>query len=240
MTPTELAAELRRSLLRSDSGETRRKIRVLMAKCGWKKRTPERMQLLAAALEAERVFADTDISDVSLSPDRSVRLSLRSFRRLDAVFDAEWELQRYLGKDLSGLDAALPELGPFKLVDGYPRQVIYHWEGQKHRPDLVLRCSDGLYLAVELEVDDPPENAAIQVEKYVESVAKKHGPARGLLISAKPRTSGLETLIRNQLIDLNTRGIEAHWLWYKVSVDLRPVVSESTLLAASEQPNPIV
>ena len=214
------AAQAREKKTKGLSDLVARNVGTVVKKCGWKKRSQPRIDALQAALEDRGIYSFPDISDLSLDPSASVKFTRRpqAARPLAKIFGVEKGLQRFIHKYYAEVFRDVPGLKDLSLVGKEVKVLV---GSSERRMDLFLHDRDGTGVVVELKRGDPGRGAPNQLRAYMRAVKRSHGPVRGVLITAKPQTETLESVIRADIASQIER-YPIRWYWYSVEVDLQP------------------
>lgn len=195
----------------------RRRMRTVIDRCGWEKRSPQRMSDLNDALEAAGVFASPQPA-MSVDLDDWVRFTTSPSRdpELGLVFLKEKTLEDFVARYYQKLFEGWPGLEGAKLMKA---QHPVYVAGKKRIIDLLFMGADGAQIVVELKKGDPTMGALAQLRQYMDQVRPDEGPVRGVLISAPPRDAALARAMWSDL-DSDRRDYDVTWLWYDLKVDL--------------------
>ncbi len=204
----------------------RRRLRTVVRRCGWQRRTVARMATLEARLSEAGIHTSIDLEDLDISPDSTVWFSREPALKLDRIFRTEKALAYHLSKYPIAIERVLPDLGRLRLKAGgrLPERTI-RFEGVKLRPDLVFRSSNGHTVVAELKRGDPTLSAVAQLELYLRALTARGTPTIGLLVTATPRTRALRAQVSRQMNGLRGQGFDARWLLYDVLVQMRPATA---------------
>ena len=204
----------------------RRRLRTVVRRCGWQRRTVERMAELEAQLSEAGIHSSIDLEDLDISQDSTVWFSREPALKLDRVFRTEAALAYHLSKYPVAIQRVFPELGKLRLRAGgrLPERTI-RFEGAMLRPDLVFRSSTGDTVVAELKRGDPTLSAVGQLELYLRALTSQGSSVVGLLVSATPRRRALRTQVARQMDRLRNQVFDARWVLYDVQVQIRPATS---------------
>ena len=200
---------------------SRRKLSTVIGRCGWKKRSPQRLEKLDADLDRAGIYTSVDIEDLDVGLDTWVLFGREPFVELGHVFKrvlsgTSWQpIQNHLKGRFRSSDASAIGMGS-------KPERSFHDLGTPLRPDLVFKASNGTWVACELERGDPKRESVGQLEQYLRALdAHYAGPVAGLLITARPRAANLGRLIEGQMMNLRRSYPDVAWLTYDIRVSVQ-------------------
>jgi hypothetical protein len=224
-TPETCAANLSRELAEArmeGRSQVRRYIGTLIEDSGWQRRSSVRMSHLNAALLAEGLTTDVDVTDITLSTDTWVKFARSPFARrpIAAQFSNEEDFNTHLRDHHEVAFTGNTGLEGARLVGS---EVAVEYGGQQLSVDLVFEGADGVTLIVELEKGEPPGNAVMQLRSYLNAYRQKGvSSLRGILITGDPRSAQHELDILNALDGLRA-DYPVEWYQYSVNISLERV-----------------
>lgn len=140
---------------------TRRKLSTVLAQCGWKKRSPERLTELVALLGDKGLFSNPDILEINLPLDTSVTFGREPPTPLGQTIHPERALGYVLSRYPRHLQEAVPDLGHLKLYSGGAKpERTFYLRDKAVKPDLVFTSASGRWLVCELETGSPNRKAS--------------------------------------------------------------------------------
>lgn len=203
------------------SARTKRKLSSVISACGWKKRSPQRLEQLNEVLSHAGIYADQDLLDMNLGVDTFVWFSRRPPLPVGKIFHQERAVGYHLGKYKDALEEALPEYAPLlHKSGGHKKEASYTLDGERFIPDLVFKAKSGEWLVCEIERGDPKRDSVPQLIDYMRAVSNGSRLVVGVLITARPRTHYWRETVGRLIETIPSDLGPAHWLWYDVSVTL--------------------
>lgn len=200
--------------------ELKRKLSTIVAACGWKQRSHQRMEELQKSLVDRSVYPSEDLTDMSIPLRETIRFRREAPLPPTMEFDSEKDLERFIAKNHRLLLSQVPDMEGSRHVAGgtLPQKRFAH--GRTHvRPDLVFQTRDGTVVVAEVKLGDPDDRAVTQLRKYLTAASKRHAQVRGLLITGQPRSRAHESVIAAEIASLLPRHVD--WIQYSADMTLR-------------------
>jgi len=216
-----LNVALDKDVLTGTTPLTKKRIRAIIHACGWKQRSPQRLDELESRLGDAGLFANPDITDMDLGLNTWIRFTREPATPVGKILKPERALGYHLSKYPAELERVLPDLKKLRHRHGGRKpEKTYGFEGMSLRPDLVFSSSSGKWLTCELERGDPKKESVDQLELYMRAVSKPNRDVVGVLVTGTPRTKGVANQTARRIEDLRRRDFDARWIVYDVAVRL--------------------
>lgn len=190
----------------------RLKLSTILARCGWARRSDQRMERLAAMLSERGLVATPPLTDRELTVDGWVRFSRRPPPVPVQTPPSEADLIKYLHANHRHIEP----------LDGYgPNIVREESRPSGKRPDLIIKdAARRRWLVIEVENKGLANHEApLQLLDYMREIKDRELPAgweiEGMIISAAADPHHVQ-----MLMDAKAPG-PVHWLTFTMQVELQ-------------------
>lgn len=227
----DVDSRVRRDGERGDKPERiRHKLDVVVAKCGWKRRSDARMRVLENRLSEMQLWCEPSISDANLPQDTWITMRRRpppvpvqrmpSEATLEGYLERNWYLIKPLMDYGSHRDPAKVVVRQFRLPTGEAVDLVFKDRVNKR------------WLLVELK-NAKTQGAVAQLRRYMQTVVNAGLTPNGYTVEGMIISPTVDPEQIHLLHAPNSPG-KLHWFVFEMQLELRPAEGSTTALAESD------